>query len=243
MQEGVNSPGSWIELSQLHRTQSRKLGGVTVDIAGTVVELPDVELASGETFVIGTADVDGADLTAAFSLAGTPSITIEQGGEVVHQVDTDAGWPFGPGSSVSRDPEVADGRSAWCLTWEAGEAGGDFATPGVLNGPCLCSLPFDFEYRHVADPGLNLRGSEVIELQSDGVFVLPGETGTVERSADASGQSIEWTYTTGIVYRGTRGFGTVDFVDQPIEIPPAITDYTSGTWSAQPRAGESQLCR
>lgn len=230
----LDTPGQWLELTFLDRKDTVSLGGTDLSIGGEILSLPDVDLGPGERFVIGTADVDTAvvpvDLEASFDLTTEPTLTLRRGTEVLHSVEV-AELPYDEGSSATRDPERADDEDPWCMSWEVGD--GDFATPGELAGACRCRVEFTYHFQHVTDPALDIEGEEGIVFLADGRYTVPGTNGVYERTSDALGQHVAWTYEeTGISYSGTRPYGSDAFVDQPITIPEDIEDFVSGTWSS-----------
>lgn len=232
--EPLDTTGQWLEISYLHRSKSILLGGKQLTVAGQTIELPDVELGPGEQLVVGTPDVDTAvvpvDLEADFDLSQGATVTLLEGTEVIHTLET-ADLPYDAGSSAARDPELDDGPESWCMSWEVGE--GDFGTPGSLSGECRCRVEFTFHYVHATDPALDIHGEEGIVFRTDGQFTVPGTSGEYTRTSDELGQHVSWAYEeTGIGYRGTRPYGSDAFVDQPIDLPDDNEEFVSGTWSS-----------
>lgn len=230
----LDTPGQWFEVSHLHRSEGTDLGPIELTVSGNPIELPDVELGPGERLLIGTAEVDtdviALDLVADFALDDTTTLDLSRSGEPIFSLDLD-GLDYGLGSSAARYAERGDESYNWCMSWESSD--GDFATPGEHAGSCSCRMEFTYRFRHVTDPALDLEGSEAVVFDGDGTFQVPGESSPYERTSDAAGQHLTWAFeATGIRYRGTRPYGTDGFVDQPIEIPESVEDYSSGTWSS-----------
>lgn len=202
-------------------------GRLTLDEVGT--------LEPGEVVVFGQGGgltLDVPDL--AIDPVGDTVILRVEGAEV-DRVTWDPGtWPSPEGASITRSPSwvPTDDPVGWCDAWTA-QPDGDFASPGERNLGCGCAFPYDFELVQQVPPNQVVSGSVEIRFAGDGTFEGDGDAGPAMRWTDPGGQHLEWVFSTGVTYRGTRGFGDDRWVDQPIEVPPSVGDYV-GSWTSEP---------
>lgn len=226
---------SWIELLN-QRSTAIEGADIEVELSSGVYTLDEVgPLAPGDAVAFGRGPGLALDLPdLSIDPAGDTVVLRVQGVEIDRVTWDRANWPAPEGASITRTPSwvPADDPLGWCDAWTP-QPDGDFASPGVRNLGCGCALPYDFELIQQVPPNQVVTGSVEIRLAGDGTFEGDGDTGPAERWTDAGGQHVEWVFSTGVTYRGTRGFGDDRWVDQPIEVPPSVGDYV-GSWTSAP---------
>jgi hypothetical protein len=227
--------GTWLELTN-GRAEAVDLAGLELVIDGSDVVLTEPPvLQPDEVWVVGgSASADSLVPDLVLDPAGV-SVRVLLDGIELDAVDYDPStWPAPVGASVTRDPSwgPVNDPGGWCEAWTA-RPGDDFASPGLPNTPCACAMVYSYELIPAGDPAGTVAGEAELRVELDGSFVADGESGEFQRSTDAEGQHVQWAFSTGVTYRGSRPPGQPGFVDQPVDVPASLGEYT-GSWSAGP---------